>query len=220
MTRMGSDDMPNRRKDEPAPVPTPSAEAIGPDSVRAPWERQPGEGAKAYAAFESYKLLGPQRSITRVAASLGRHPSLIRRWCQGHGWVERAVAWDAEQARQVEGMLAQVREQGLKRRMEAADQIERLGMLALRSLIARDPQTGESRLDSRVRPRDAVALYRLAMDIQRSLPQANEAPTVTVEKAEQERLRQLTDEELKEVLALLQQRQQKETPENEPPNVE
>jgi hypothetical protein len=94
--------------------------------------------------------------------------------------------------------------------VEAAEQIERMGMLALRSLITRDAETGEPRLDNRVRPRDAVALYRLAMDIQRSLPQAGEAPAVTAEKAEQERLRQLSDEELKQVVALLQQRQRQE----------
>jgi len=207
--------MPNSRQDAPAPMPTPASTANLPDVTPAPWERQPGEGAKAYAAFESYKLLGVQRSITRVAASLGRHPSLIRRWCQRHRWVERALAWDGEQARQVEGMLAQAREQALKRRIEAGEQVEKLGMLAFQSLIARDPETGKPRLDDRVRPRDAVALYRLAMEIHRSLPQATEAPAVTVEKAEQERLRQLSDEELTEVMALLQQRQQTEVQQDE-----
>jgi len=212
--------MPRSPKDAPAPVPTPAGKPTDPDSARPPWERQPGEGAKAYAAFESYKLLGVQRSITRVAASLGRHPSLIRRWCQRHQWVERALAWDGEQARQVEGMLVHAREQALKRRIEAGEQVEKLGMLALQSLIARDSETGKPRLDDRVRPRDAVALYRLAMEIHRSLPQATEAPAVTVEKAEQERLRRLSDEELTEVMVLLQQRQQKEVPEDEAADTE
>lgn len=211
-----------REGPEEAPVTAPTAApvAAGVESEPAPWERRLGEGAKAYAAFERYRLLGPQRSVLRVAADQGRHPSLIRRWCQRHHWVERALAWDSAQAHEVEGLLSHAREQALKRRVEAAEQIERMGLLALRSLITRDPDSGEPKLDNRVRPRDAVALYRLAMDIHRSLPQAAEAPAVTAEKAEQERLRQLSDEELKQVLALLQQRQQKETPDNEPAHME
>jgi len=207
-------------EEAPVTAPTPAPPAAGTESARPPWERQPGEGAKAYAAFERYKLLGPQRSVMRVAADLGRHPSLIRRWCQRHHWVERALAWDSAQAQEVEALLSHAREQALKRRVEAAEQIERMGLLALRSLITRDPDSGEPKLDGRVRPRDAVALYRLAMDIHRSLPQAAEAPAVTAEKAEQERLRQLSDEELKQVLALLQQRQHTETSDHESPQLE
>lgn len=41
-------------------------ETINPIEVRLPFEQQPNEGDKAFAAFSLYLGLGPQRSLTVV----------------------------------------------------------------------------------------------------------------------------------------------------------
>ena len=63
-----------------------------------PWERQPGETAKAFYAFTFYRDLGPlERSITKVAQLYNAKKqlrALIARWSKKHSWVERAQAYD------------------------------------------------------------------------------------------------------------------------------
>lgn len=75
------------------------------EAARAPWERMPGESARAYAAFCIYRDLGPQRSIAAVAERLPgvraprRAKRPLERWSSRWNWVERARAWDEEQER-------------------------------------------------------------------------------------------------------------------------
>jgi len=73
-----------------------------------PWERQPGEPPRAYAAFCIYRDLPPaERSVRAVAerlgikgAAKGQVPGHMLRWSTRWRWVERARAWDAELDRQ------------------------------------------------------------------------------------------------------------------------
>jgi len=70
-----------------------------------PWERQPGESSKAFAAFRVFRDLGPRRSVAeayrqktgRVHArqASGNWNAVATRWL----WQERARAWDDEQDR-------------------------------------------------------------------------------------------------------------------------
>lgn len=87
----------------------------------APWERQPGEPARAYAAFCIYRDLPPsERSLRAVAdrlygvkpdAKRRRVPGQIHQWSTRWRWVERAAAWDDEQDRRArEAQLRAVRE--------------------------------------------------------------------------------------------------------------
>lgn len=64
-----------------------------------PWDWQPGEGARAYEAFEVYRNTWPGRSINRTAAHLGKSVTLLWRWSARYKWVERVRAFDAEAAR-------------------------------------------------------------------------------------------------------------------------
>lgn len=65
------------------------------------WERQPGEGARAWEAFCAYRDLGPRRSIDKAWRALNpRHerataPRHWREWARTLDWVDRAEAWDA-----------------------------------------------------------------------------------------------------------------------------
>ena len=67
-------------------------------SDRKPWERQPGETAKAFAAFLLYRdLPAVDRS---VAAAWGRRlgGKQWERWCTAHDWVNRAAEHDSDLA--------------------------------------------------------------------------------------------------------------------------
>lgn len=60
-----------------------------------PWERIPGETAKAYAAFVCYRDMPTlDRSLRGLAGQLGRGASVIANWSRQHGWVARAEAHD------------------------------------------------------------------------------------------------------------------------------
>jgi len=64
-----------------------------------PWEHQPGESSRAFAAFCAYRDLGPFRSLRAAAeAFYGRlSASVVRQlqtWSGTFKWVERSDAWD------------------------------------------------------------------------------------------------------------------------------
>src|SRR5436190_2076892 len=55
-----------------------------------PFEQQPGESAKAFAAFSVYLGLGPERSLAAVGQQLGKSMALLERWSARWRWLERA----------------------------------------------------------------------------------------------------------------------------------
>lgn len=65
-----------------------------------PWERQKSESTKAFEAFQIYRDMGTNRSISKVAQQLSKSKPLLTRWSAAYGWVERVQAWDAEQDRE------------------------------------------------------------------------------------------------------------------------
>jgi hypothetical protein len=81
---------------------------IEPPAVIHPWDQQPGEGAKPFAAFVVYRDMTP-RTLAETARVRSRSLTLMARWSKQHNWVERAKAWDREQDRrkQVERTRAQ-----------------------------------------------------------------------------------------------------------------
>ena len=60
------------------------------------WERQANESYPAFEAFQTYLT---ERSYPKVAASLSKSQTLIKRWAKKNNWRERADAWDAEVSR-------------------------------------------------------------------------------------------------------------------------
>jgi hypothetical protein len=63
-----------------------------------PFEQQPRESNKAFAAFSLYLSLGPQRSTAAVARKLAKSEQLVRRWSAKFGWTERVAAHGAHLA--------------------------------------------------------------------------------------------------------------------------
>jgi hypothetical protein len=73
------------------------ATATDTDDLPDLWERQPGETAKAYDQFCTYRDLGRGRTLAKVAEILARNTSWIRTVAAQRDWVRRASAWDREQ---------------------------------------------------------------------------------------------------------------------------
>lgn len=68
------------------------------------YEKLEEETAKAYDAFCIYRNMGVSRSVDRVAKACNKGGSIVRRWCDGHNWIKRVEAYDADQeaiARQI-----------------------------------------------------------------------------------------------------------------------
>jgi len=65
-----------------------------------PWERQPKEGPKAWAAFVVYRNMGAGvRTVAKVAAQLGKGLPNYEKMARLYHWMERCKAYDAEQDR-------------------------------------------------------------------------------------------------------------------------
>lgn len=62
------------------------------------FEQQPRESSKAFAAFQVYLRLGPQRSLAAVGQQLGKSGTVIERWSSKFDWVSRVQAYAAHLA--------------------------------------------------------------------------------------------------------------------------
>ncbi len=63
-----------------------------------PFEQQPRESAKAFAAFSVYLNLGPERSLAVVARQLAKSEQLLKRWSARYDWPARVQAHAAHLA--------------------------------------------------------------------------------------------------------------------------
>jgi hypothetical protein len=63
-----------------------------------PFEQQPRESAKAFAAFSLYLSLGAERSTREVGKQLGKSEGLIERWAAKFDWRNRVAAHAAHLA--------------------------------------------------------------------------------------------------------------------------
>ena len=122
-----------------------------------PWERQPGESSRAFAAFEVYRSLLPgERSLQQAwrihkaasgkggdatSASAGKPHGHWTRWMKQWRWQARAEAYDDD-------LLSRAREEARDRELQAraADQAEELRQRQLRKEEARAARTVSRRL--------------------------------------------------------------------------
>jgi len=63
-----------------------------------PFEKQPQESAKAFAAFSLYLSQGPERSIEECARKFLKSSRLLRRWAKKFDWPARVAAHAAHLA--------------------------------------------------------------------------------------------------------------------------
>ncbi|HOX59704.1 MAG TPA: hypothetical protein P5205_09440 [Candidatus Paceibacterota bacterium] len=62
------------------------------------FERQPRESAKAFAAFQEYLAMGPERSLAAVGAKLGKSKVMMEKWSGKFDWPARVAAHGAHLA--------------------------------------------------------------------------------------------------------------------------
>jgi len=63
-----------------------------------PFEQQPRESAKAFAAFAEYLNQGPERSLAAVAQKFAKSKPLVKRWSARFDWGGRVLAHAAHLA--------------------------------------------------------------------------------------------------------------------------
>ncbi len=88
-----------------------------------PWERQPGETGKAFAAFAEYRKMGPERAIRKVVQAVGqkdRYASVLEKWSARWGWVTRAAEWDSYEDRREREAVLEVAEKKAVERVRVA----------------------------------------------------------------------------------------------------
>lgn len=76
------------------------------------WERQDGESAQAYRAFQAFRDAGPGRSLDATRMDVKLSIQMIKRWSGKHDWLSRAAAYDAH----LEKVRLKERERREKRR--------------------------------------------------------------------------------------------------------
>jgi transposase-like protein len=169
------------------------------------WEQMWGESGPAYAAFRAYRDMGPDRSFAGAARQIGRNESLLRRWAARHRWRERAWQWDLQQARQEETVVREHREAVLRDRLEDLDRLGRACLVFFRTLIRRDPGSGEVSFDPRFTPQVALRFLELTLKAQGVFaPSTSEQETEPPASAAD--LFGLADAELVELIALAKER--------------
>lgn len=101
-----------------------------------PWERQKGEGEKAFEAFVIYRDMGEDRTISAVVKRLGKSRSLIDRWKDRWDWHERVRAYDNELEREARAKAVKERKAMTERHINIATLLQRKALEALKTLDA------------------------------------------------------------------------------------
>jgi hypothetical protein len=117
-------------------------------------------------------------------------------------------AWDVQQARQDEEVVREQREAVLRERLEDLDRMGRACLAFFRTMVRRDPETGEVSFDSRFTPQVALRFLELALRAQGAFlrPEPEETPQ---ERPETD-LFGLADAELAELIEVARERAQHE----------
>ncbi len=94
------------------------------------FDKYPGESAKRYSAFCSYRNLSPEdRSLSRIAketaktqtpANIRSRLRQLKQWSAEDNWVSRCESWDEEQERKYREGLDLKRKESQKRQSDIA----------------------------------------------------------------------------------------------------
>jgi hypothetical protein len=108
-------------------------------SSAAPWEQQPGESARAFAAFAAYRDRGPRRSLRAAAQTFyGRTTAALERqldkWSRAFCWVERANAWDQHLDAEARRAQEEARREMVERHVKEARALQAKAVERLRAL--------------------------------------------------------------------------------------
>jgi len=113
---------------------------IASQALQNPWDRQPQESHKAFAAFTVYRDLAGDRTYQEVAQKLHCSGANVRRWAAKWNWYSRAYEWD--KYRDEKAQEAQIRE-----RMHMAERQAQTGM-TMQSIAAAEMERLRSSLET------------------------------------------------------------------------
>ncbi len=99
-----------------------------------PWERQNGEGEKAFAAFVIYRDMGRERTVTAVAKQLSKSRQLVERWKERWNWQERVRAYDNELEKEAKAAAVKATREMAERHIRIAMQLQKKALEALQNL--------------------------------------------------------------------------------------
>jgi hypothetical protein len=164
-----------------------------------PWDRLPGESAKAYRAFGLYRDLGARRSLNETSRIYHSAPQesperpreasgQIRLWANRWSWNARVEAWDQQLEQVKRSKLIEAVEEMADRHVKEAMMLQNKAVERLRQLRPEELKPREI-LDYLI---EAAKLERLARG----------EPTERI--AEEHRfpnIKELTDEELAAIVA-------------------
>lgn len=120
------------------------------------WEQQPGESAKAFEAFATYRDMGAKRSLRKLTQQLHKNLTTVRDWSVKWNWQERVRAYDRELDRQV-------REQAIRSVRQMTDRHIRIAM----QLQAKAVQALENIDEAQLTPKMVLAFLTKATELER-----------------------------------------------------
>lgn len=170
-----------------------------PDPVRHPsWQRLDNEGRTPHKYFKNYLRQDRPRNIRRLAEDVGICYDVMRHYSSKFNWAARAKAWDEDLDRAEADTIIEEASKMAKEHMKAMKAARALGTIA----IARILQVAEDTDDPPVTARDALALIREAVHLERLIiGEATERSESTVKKELDTSM--LSGEEVEELLSLL-----------------
>ena len=123
-----------------------------------PWERQEGESAKAFEAFNVYLEMGADRSVRAVGQKCSKSVSLIMRWSATYGWVERAAAYDDDLQRKAHAQAAKKARKMTDRHISIALKMQEKALMALEQMDPAD-----------IDPKNLIAMLREATKLEQEM---------------------------------------------------
>jgi hypothetical protein len=139
-----------------------------------PYDRQPNETDKSWAAFCTYRDMGGERSLEKLGQKIGKRSGrFLQQWCSKYKWVERCRPFDNEELQRESVLLQEKRlERRLKLEQDAWDRRDKLikkGDTLIAMPIAK-PITGEDGTTiymptDKWRVSDAIAFYKYADEL-------------------------------------------------------
>lgn len=128
------------------------------DSTIPAWEQQPGETAKRYGQFVTYRDLGRARTLPKAAELLQRHSVTVRKTSAEFRWLERAEAYDRHLDKMYEAMW-------LEERRKAAEADAKILGAAIGKVAQRLPSLNAQEMSAS----DVIRLMDVAMRHRRVL---------------------------------------------------
>lgn len=105
-----------------------------------PWDRRPKETDAAWQAFQTYRDLGPDRSVASAVKAAGLKPATSRSWermASRHAWRERVVAWDTHMDSVVQARIEKEHGEMASRHVKLGKNLQAVSGVVLREWARR-----------------------------------------------------------------------------------